>query len=212
MKKISPANIEHFFRRLAAGFTQHPDEIKVDTEMVGKTISFQIRPLAEDTGCMIGSAGVMHKSFRIVLTAFAASGGMNFHLSPVVEPKDKTPKKQHPKKELTCEEISALFNETCQDLFEKPFGWAWDSNERRANINLMIAKNEHRHVTDAELGEGLSRIFNAIGHKSGLKIYVFLERSKTSDPRGVTESANRGWLRRLVRRRTCDTQSGLPMP
>jgi predicted RNA-binding protein YlqC (UPF0109 family) len=178
MKHITPSDIERFIRRLVAGFTTHPDTLGIDTEFAGGTISVQFRPVAEDTGALIGSAGKMHKSFQAVLSTLAARGGLKLHLAPVVEPlnKCKTAAEEH---KLTIDEIGQLFSITCDDLFGKPFGWAWDTDERRSNINLMIAKNETRNVTDAELGEGLSRIFNAIGHKSGMKIYVLLERAKS---------------------------------
>lgn len=178
MKKTIPADIERFIRRLVAGFTTHPDALGIDTEVAGGCISVQFRPAAEDTGALIGTSGKMHKSFQSVLAALAARGGMKLHLAPVVEPQDKhkTAAEEH---KLTFDEIGSLFGATCDELFEKPFGWAWDTDDRRSNINIMVSKNEARNVTDAELGEGLSRIFNAIGHKSGLKIYVFLERSKS---------------------------------
>jgi predicted RNA-binding protein YlqC (UPF0109 family) len=178
MKKISPLDIDRFIRRLVAGFTTHPDALGIDTEVAGGCISVQFRPAAEDTGALIGTGGKMHKSFQAVLTALAARGGLKLHLAPVVEPHDKR-KMASEEHKLTVDEIGQLFSITCDELFEKPFGWAWDTDERRSNINLMISKNEARNVTDAELGEGLSRIFNAIGHKSGIKIYVLLERSKT---------------------------------
>ena len=119
----------------------------------------------------------MHKSFQAVLSALAARGGWELYLAKVVEPMDKR-KLATKERTMTIDEIGTLFGTTCDELFEKPLGWAWDTNERRSNLNLMIAKNEARHVTDAELGEGLSRIFNAIGHCNGRKIYVNLERSK----------------------------------
>ncbi len=177
MKKISPANIEHFIRRLVAGFTQRPEALGIDTELVHGTISVQLRPAAEDTGALIGTSGKMHKSFQTVLAALAARGGLKLHLAPVVEPADKRSVAAKPSK-LSFDEIGEMFGATCDDLFERPFGWAWEHDDRRSNINLMISKNESRHVTDAELGEGLSRIFNAIGHCHGHKIYVNLERSK----------------------------------
>jgi predicted RNA-binding protein YlqC (UPF0109 family) len=177
MKKTTQADIERFIRRLVAGFTQHPDALGIDTEVAGGCISVQFRPAAEDTGALIGTGGKMHKSFQSVLAALAARGGLKLHLAPVVEPQDKrkTVAEEH---KLTIDEIGSLFSTTCDELFEKPFGWAWDTDERRSNINLIISRNEARNVTDAELGEGLSRIFNAIGNKSGMKVYVFLERAK----------------------------------
>jgi len=178
MKKISPADIERFIRRLVAGFTTHPDALKIEMETAGGCISVQFRPAAEDTGALIGTGGKMHKSFQAVLTALAAHGGLKLYLDSVVEPKDKRMTVAEERK-LTIDEIGQLFSTTCDELFEKPYGWAWDTNERRSNINLMIAKNEARNVTDAELGGGLSRIFNAIGHKNGMKIYVLLEREKS---------------------------------
>ena len=178
MKKISPADIERFIRRLVAGFTQHPDALGIDTELVNGTISVQFRPAAGDTGALIGTGGKMHNSFKTVLTALAARGGLNLYLAAVVEPDSKLVADANTSK-LSFDEIGKMFGETCAELFERPFGWAWDTDERRSNINLMISKNESRHVTDAELGESLSRIFNAIGHCNGYKIYVILERSKS---------------------------------
>jgi len=178
MKKISPADIEHFIRRLVSGFTQRPEALGIDTELVHGTISVRLRPAAEDTGALIGTAGKMHKSFQTVLTTLAARGGLKLHLAPVVEPADKWRAAAKPAKKLAIGEIGEMFSAASDDLFEQPFGWAWEHDERRSNINLMIAKNEPRHVTDAELGEGLSRIFNAIGHCHGHNIYIILERSK----------------------------------
>jgi predicted RNA-binding protein YlqC (UPF0109 family) len=182
MKRTSPADIERFIRRLVAGFTIHPEKLGIDTEVAGGCISVQFRPAAEDTGALIGTAGRMHKSFQAVLSALAARGGWELHLAPVVEPQDKhkTVEQIGSLFGATCDEqIGSLFGATCDELFENPFGWAWDVDERRSNINLMISKSEARNVTDAELGEGLSRIFNAIGHCHGRKIYVNLERAKT---------------------------------
>ena len=177
MKKTS-TDIERFIRRLVAGFTTHPEALGIDTEVAGGCISIQFRPASEDTGALIGTGGKMHKSFQAVLTALAARGGLKLHLAPVIEPADK--RKTIAKDiKLSFDEIGSLFGATCEELFEKPFGWAWDTDDRRSNINLMISKNEARNVTDAELGEGLSRIFNAIGHKNGMKIYVLLERAKS---------------------------------
>ena len=170
--------MEHFFRRLAAGFTKAPDAIGVDMELVGGTISMTLRPAKVDTGSLIGAGGVMHHSFRSVLTVLARRGGHAFHLAPVVDPGDKGASVQKTVK-LSLDQIGDMFTATCSDLFEKTHAWAWDADDRRSNINLMIAKNETRHVTDAELGEGLSRIFNAIGRCHGHVIYVNLERSKT---------------------------------
>ena len=177
MKKISPADIEHFIRRLVAGFTQRPEALGIDTELVNGIISVQLRPAAEDTGALIGTAGKMHKSFQTVLSTLAARGGLKLYLAAVIEPADKRPAASDLSK-ISFDEIGKIFGATCDDLFDRPFGWAWEHNERRSNINLMIAKNESRIVTDAELGEGISRIFNAIGHCHGHKIYVNLERSK----------------------------------
>ena len=178
MKKISPADIERFIRRLVAGFTQRPEALGIDTELVHGTISVQMRPAAEDTGALIGTGGKMHKSFQAVLSALAARSGMKLHLAAVVEPEDKRLAAAKPVNKLSFDEIGEMFGATCDDLFERTFGWSWEHDERRSNINLMISKNESRHVTDAELGEGLSRIFNATGHCHGYKIYVNLERSK----------------------------------
>jgi predicted RNA-binding protein YlqC (UPF0109 family) len=177
MKHISPADMENFFRRLAVGFTKRPAAIVVDTELVGGTITMTLRPTAADTGSLIGTAGAMHMSLRTVLTVLAARGGLGFHLSPIFEPSNKRQlaTTQEP---LTIEQIGDLFMATCADLFEKVHAWSWEHDERRSNIYLMIAKNEARCVADAQLGEGLSRIFNAIGHCHGRKIYVNLERAK----------------------------------
>ena len=183
MKKTSLQNIERFIRRLVYGFTQNPDALAINTELVNGTISVQLCPAAEDTGALIGTNGKMHKAFQTILTVLASRSGLKLYLAAVVEPQDKR-KTSAEKRKLATEDIGNLFNITCEELFEKPFGWAWDKDDRRSNINLMISKNEARHVTDAELGECLSRVFNAIGHNNGTKIYVFLERSKAPTTAG----------------------------
>ena len=179
MKNISPEHIEKFFRRLAAGFTKRPNDIGVDLEYVDGDVSMTLRPSGADVGALIGSSGIMHLSLRCILTAYAARGELGFHLSPIIEPKDRTPLPDNGTMQMSIEQIGELFTETCAGLFGKVHAWSWEHDDRRSNICLIISKNEARKVSDAQLGESLSRIFNAIGHCNCRKIYVLLERAKS---------------------------------
>lgn len=170
--------MDYFFRRLARGFTKRPDAIEVETELVKGTITMTLRPTASDVGSLIGTQGAMHLSLRTVMTVMAARGGYGFHLTPIVEPSDKQPGGVPVKNPMTIQQIGDLFTATCEDLFKEVHAWSWERLNHRSTICLMIAKEESKHVADAQLGEGLSRIFNAIGHCHGQKIYVTLERAK----------------------------------
>lgn len=163
---------------MAAGFTKHPKEIGVVMELVDGSVAMTLKPTAGDIGSLIGANGIMHLSLRSVLTVFAARGGFGFHLAPIIEPKDRTPLPDNGTKPMTIEQIGDLFTFVCENIFEKVHAWSWEHDKRRSNICLMISKNEARKIADVQLEESLSRIFNAIGHCNGRKIYAVLERCK----------------------------------
>lgn len=177
--------MEAFYKSLACAMTRHPQFLVVTVESVGGSLALTAEPHPEDAGKLIGSRAAMFHSFRSVLAQFARKRGYDVHYN--IED-DKTHTRERGAEPFKAREdwprqwVESLFEATLASLFERDTTTVWEHNAVKSVANVRLDAAEPVRVADAELKDGLSRVFMAVGKAHGREIYVdSVERRRTSD-------------------------------
>ena len=69
------ANLQETLLDIAKAIVDNPDEVKVETEEVERTITLTLTVAPDDTGMVIGRHGKIAKAIRTVIKAASVSSG-----------------------------------------------------------------------------------------------------------------------------------------
>lgn len=177
------------FLLLVNSFTQFPRNMTVEVGEMEASITLTVQAHADDTRKLIGGQGGHYRALKVIFSAIAMRIGKKFRFD-IAEPQTGvqlplTPFVQNPDWEKT--ETEKLLGHIVGRIFDKPFTIAHQAQSKKfSTFEVIITDMDYDDVLLRELGEAISKIFNAIGKSHGHLLYVDLvkkEKGKGKDSR-----------------------------
>lgn len=168
--------ITQFYRGQARLMIDHPDclNISVETGSDGSLALF-VKPHRDDASKLIGAKGAMFHSFRSVLLQLAARNKIRLHYR-LETPRPNGLRKPEPefqsRPDWPREMMMAEFQRACTALFELPHWLLATETEDKTRLQLDLHPDEPVHLPDAELQDGLSKVWHAGGRTNGRIIFL----------------------------------------
>lgn len=169
------------FLRLARGFTTKHNMLSCESNHQGDFVTLSPRAHRDDAPKLVGSGASTFRAMINVLTVVANNLGVKFYLSRIKDVAGTEPDANQPPfytdENWPKDAIMTTFNETCAELFREPYTAEWNHQSGgKSEIELELSPSERLCVADAQLEDGLSILFNAIGKSNGRVLRVTLKR------------------------------------
>lgn len=177
------------FLLLVNSFTQFPQNMKVDVGEMEASITLTVQAHADDTRKLIGGQGGHYRALKVIFAAIAMRIGKKFRFD-IAEPETGvqlplTPFVQNPNWEKT--ETEKLLSHIVGRIFASPFTITHQAQSKKfSTFEVVVTDTEYDDTLLRELGDSMSKIFNAIGKSHGHLLYVDLvkkEKGKGKDNR-----------------------------
>lgn len=175
--ELRAEKVRGFVDRICRWLTSRPD-YGIRCEHAGdEAVAVVVSPAGPDRGTMVSTSHHMRVLVR------AAAGRLGFGRAtyivdvPPERPAERARESRGEDPAWPAAEVRAELRAALDSLLIKPYSLAEHHADRKSVYDVEIAAAEASHVTDAELGEALSRVFGAIARARGRKLFITLSRA-----------------------------------
>jgi predicted RNA-binding protein YlqC (UPF0109 family) len=189
--------VRSLFQDILSEFVLHPDDLKVCTVEMRRTIIVQIFAAGRDVGRVIGERGAHFNALKILGAMIGLKHGVAVELEPVPDPKEPGKSERYDsfkaRDDWRKEIILALIGRTASAALRFPDAISvscLDANEASSIVEIVCASAEPAGLIEP-VEQSLKALFNAVGKANGRTIFVSVIPSRKVDPPQPKTAAGR---------------------